>query len=90
MPLLWRGDLAGGLLLSSNCKFLFPAEFDEVQRGEDLGEGTFWAGEAAGLWRRTEEEDKRLTALLEGVFTKEKWSLSPNETALSKNSYSDE
>ena len=55
-----------------------------------MGEGTFWAGEAAGLWSRTEEEDKRLTALLEGVFTKEKWSLSPNETALSKNSYSDE
>lgn len=45
-------------------------EGDVVGRGEDLGEG----GEATGSWSRMgdEDEDKRLTALLVGVFTKEK------------------
>ena len=62
-----------------------------VGRGEDLGEGTFWAGEATGSWSRLgDEEDKRLTALLVGLFTKEKWSLSPKDTVLSKNSKSTE
>ena len=61
---------------------------DVVGRGEDLGEGTFWAGEATGSWSRMgDEEDKRL---LVGLFTKEKWSLSPKDTVLSKNSKSTE
>ena len=53
---------------------------DVIGRGGDLGEDT-------GYWSRVgDEEDKRLTALLEGVFTKEKWSLSPKDTVLSMNS----